>query len=90
MPRFYEYVETEVDLDISVEDFLDECDSSDIEDIIKRLNKEGYLTSLICLDDDNKSLIQIEMEENLTKILNNRHNLTMEEEEIIKKIASKF
>jgi hypothetical protein len=42
MPRFYET--TEVDIDIDVSEFIDQCDSDEIEEIIQNLRDGGYLT----------------------------------------------
>lgn len=43
MPRFYENVE--VDIDIDVDEFVSECNSEDIKDLIECLKENGYLTS---------------------------------------------
>lgn len=91
MPRFYEYVETEVDVDISVRDFLEECDTDDIERLIKLLKEGGYLRGNVSiLEDDTFTLQEMEMKNALTKIFENRLGLSMEEEEMIKNMAKRF
>lgn len=91
MPRFYEYVETEVDVDISVRDFLEECDTDDIERLIKLLKEDGYLRGNVSiLEDDTFTLQEMEMKNALTKIFENRLGLSMEEEEMIKNMAKRF
>ena len=38
------YFSTDAELDISIDDFLYECDSQDIKDLINALIEEGHLT----------------------------------------------
>ena len=38
------YFSTDTELDISIDDFLYECDSQDIKDLINALIEEGHLT----------------------------------------------
>ena len=91
MPRFYQFVETEVDVDISIREFVEECDNDDIERLIKLLKEGGYLRGNVSILEDETSTIQeMEMKNSLTKIFENRLSLSMEEEEMIKNISKKF
>lgn len=90
MPRFYQYVETEVDVDINIDEFLNECDSDDIKTLVKTLKEDGWLKNEIFFEDETQTIQESEMKENLTKIFNNRFLLSSEEEEFIKKISKRF
>lgn len=80
----------DVQVDIEVEDFLDECDEKDIQKVIEYLKDEGYLNEKYYLSSPNKSFLDEEWE-NIINILNeSRYKLTIEEEEIIKKIVKKY
>ena len=90
MPSFNEYVD--VDIDIDVDEFLEACSTSDIEDIIEYLidndfvDKKSYKnesTSHTSYDKD-------EIEKCLEKIKDNYYILSNEDEEIIKQIANKL
>ena len=89
MPRFSEYVETEVDIDISVQDFYDELDYDDVQKLIKLLIEDEYIKG----EDDNSELESIyewEFNKMIKKITDNRVMLTKEEEELLKKISDRF
>jgi hypothetical protein len=85
MPSFTEWTEVEVDVDVSVDDFLSECDSDDIKEIITALQKDGYLTPKDLLTDSSDT----ELSQALSKIAHFRNLLTIEEEELIKKIGNR-
>jgi hypothetical protein len=87
MPRFYE--ETEFDIDPC--DFLDDCDSGDIEEIIEYLEENGYLKNHSTIDrGKGMGLLEEEFQERIQKISESRHRLTLEEEEMIKKISDRL
>ena len=89
MPRFSEYVETEVDIVISVQDFYDELDYDDVQKLIKLLIEDEYIKG----EDDNsesESIYEWEFNKMIKKITDNRVMLTKEEEELLKKISDRF
>ena len=67
-----------IDVDIDVEDFLDACSESEIEDIIEWLNENDY--NITVNDDTNKDLIK----------LMNVISLTVEDEILLNNIANKY
>lgn len=76
---------------ISVEEFLECCDDSDIEDIVKYLSKERpYFHNNLLFDNEPKNLLDKEWDEVIQKLSVSRRRLTNEEEELIKNIANKF
>jgi hypothetical protein len=89
MPRFNEYdLEFDISANISVETFLSECDSNDINDVINWLKRNGELK-----DNETYQTNSIPQEmfyEELDKIYNNYYLLTNEEQALIEKIAKRF
>jgi hypothetical protein len=89
MPNFNEYdLDFDINVNISVREFLSECDSNDINDVINWLKRNGDLK-------DNEtyqanSITQEMFYEQLDKIYNNYYQLTNEEQTLIEKIAKRF
>jgi len=67
-----------IDVDVDVEDFLDACSESEIEDVIEWLNENDY--NITVNDDTNKDLIK----------LMNVISLTVEDEILLNNIANKY
>ena len=67
-----------IDVDVDVEDFLDACSESEIEDVIEWLNENDY--NITVNDDTNKDLIK----------LMNVISLTIEDEILLNNIANKY
>jgi len=90
MPRFYQEVEAEVDID--VEDFIYECSDREIEKLIKFLVEEGRLPKTLDTHTKSENLTATEIMwyESIEKIRNNRLSIPQEEIEMIEKIAKRF
>jgi len=86
MPSFTEWIEAEADIDISVDDFISECSVEEIEELIKALREDGYLAPKDFLTE---SFQDLELQQALSKIAHFRMQLTVEEEELIKKIGNR-
>jgi hypothetical protein len=89
MPSFSQYTEVEVDIDIEVGDFIDECSDREIQRMIKILRKEGYLSPNDGVPGED-NLLDIEYKNALDKLYNRRIYLTLEEEQFIKQLANRF
>jgi hypothetical protein len=90
MPTVNDYID--VEMDVSVNDFLSSCDSSDIEEIIEALVEDGWIkkTNIIKVEGKNNSILENEFNNTINKISDNRLLLTNEEEEILRKISNRF
>jgi hypothetical protein len=89
MPRFNEYdLEFDISANISVETFLSECDSNDINDVINWLKRNGDLKDNETYQTN--SITQEMFYEELDKIYNNYYQLTNEEQTLIEKITKRF
>ena len=89
MPRFNEYdLDFDINVEVSVNDFLSECDSHDINNIINWLKRKGILSNN---DVHEVNSLPHEMFlESVDKVAQNYYLLTNEEQELIEKIAKRF
>jgi hypothetical protein len=87
MPTFYN--STEMDTDITVDEFLDACDSDDKQEIINALIEDGYIKHDDLVED--KTTVNEQSYESMIYKLHGKYfSLTQEEEAILSKIASRF
>lgn len=88
MPKFYEKKELYID----PIDFLEKCDSGEIEKIIDHLEEMGSLKNYRKLYTPYSfiGLLEEEFQKSIQKISESRHRITLEEEEIIKKISGRL
>jgi hypothetical protein len=78
-------------VDIDVDEFVDGCSSREIKELVDYLRKEGHLDEYDDAPDEQMSVLDSEWAQVIDKISGRaRLRLTNEEEEIIKKIASRF
>jgi hypothetical protein len=86
MPTFYQ----EAEIELSVYEFYSDCSSSEIEELVDLLKDDGYLKDEVITSEDTDTYMYDEFNIALQKLSANRLVLSVEEEEIIKKIASRF
>lgn len=95
MPKFKTEVNVDewfdADVDLSVEEFVDECSDSEIKELITYLKDMDYLSSdMTGTGVVDKSINEIEYETMVTKLHGRYHSLTDEEYEGLKKLTSRF
>lgn len=86
MPEFNKQVY--VDIDVSVSDFLDECSSFEIQEVVEWLRENGDLDEFVIIPKDSNPQDEI-FNEGLKNLIDNRYLLSTEEEELIMNIAKK-
>jgi hypothetical protein len=86
MPSF----ETEVE--ISVCDFLSECKERDINKLVDILISEGYIKpdKITNTNTNLNTFNDIQWQNVCDKLANNRHQMSVDEESMIKSIADRF
>ena len=82
MPTFY----TE-DLDIEVDEFLDDCDSNEIQEVIQWLKDSDYLPDNVATSESQQSFQDEDFDRALMSLVGNRFKLTTEQEEAIMNAA---
>lgn len=85
MARFW----TEAEVDLSVEDIYENLSDRELNKLIDLLVEEGDVISVRQqTKNDTNNFLDDEWKYALVKLINNRHRLTTEQEEIIHQIAS--
>lgn len=82
---------TPEDIDIDVDEFVDSCSSSEVEELIRYLEKENYIKAESRLNVERQmSVGETFYVEAIEKLLDKYHMLTKEEEEVIIKLSKRF
>ncbi len=85
MPEFETYI------DIDPDEFIDNCSEREIKELIESLVDSGYISrTAISTPDDKKSVLDLEWDEIMDKLIKNRVMLSNEEEEVIRNISKRF
>lgn len=88
MPRFNQYdVSVDVDVDISVNEFLEECDEDEMQEVVLYVRQHyKYSTPL----DNRDNIFDEEWNEIIEKLGNSRLQMSLEDIETIKQIYKKY
>ena len=84
MPEFETYI------DIDPDEFIDNCSEREIGELIDSLVESGYLPKTVPTNPSEKSILDLEWDEIMDKLIRNRIMLSNEEEEMIRTIAKRF
>jgi len=93
MPEIRKYgIDVDVDVDIDVDEFLDECDDSDINQIISWLIDSDYILNTQKCGNSDLSICDIEYMDMINKLNNPLigSRLSLEDLEKIKRIVNKL
>jgi hypothetical protein len=88
MPNILVPVDTEIDVDINVKYFLDDCDTSEIDEVIDWLKENRHIKDTHT--DTQVCAAESEFIEALDKIYTKWNVLSKEEETIILNLAKRF
>jgi len=86
MPSFYK----ETEFDIEIDEFMYQLTKSEIKEVIEYLEDEGLVIRTGQNAGGEQSLPEWEFDKTISKIAENRLRLTSEEDEVLKRIASRF
>lgn len=82
------YFSTEIDIDI--DDFLSECSSTEINELIEKLQEDGHISKTNILSNNMMNVLDKEWSEVTDKLNTIRFRLSSEEEELIKEIVNRY
>ena len=89
MPTIYSYVETEVDVEIDVVEFVDSCDQEEINSLIEYLTEEGHLSNKI-KDESKMTSTESEFNQQLALLSEKFYQMTKEETDLIESLYNKY
>jgi hypothetical protein len=88
MPNILVPVDTEIDVDVNIDDFLESCDEYEIEEAIDWLKDKGHIKDTHT--DRQVCAAELEYIEALDKIYTKWNVLTKEETDFVLNIAKRF
>jgi hypothetical protein len=81
---------TEAEIDLDIEEIYENLSDREVNKLIKLLVEEGEVISTNAGKNDSVSFLDEEWKKTLITLMNNRHRLSTEDEEIIKTLANKL
>ena len=81
---------TQAEVDLSVDDIYENLSDREVKKLIDLLVSEGEVISTNVGKNESMSFLDEEWKKTLINLMNNRHRLSNEDEELIKKIAQKL
>ena len=81
---------TQAEVDLSVDDIYENLSDREVKKLIDLLVSEGEVISTNVGKNESMSFLDEEWKKTLINLMNNRHRLSNEDEEIIKTIANKL
>lgn len=86
MPTFYK----ETEIDVEVDELMYHLSQSELAEVIEYLEEEGLVIRTGQDKGGEQSLSEWEFDTTISKIAENRLRLTAEEDEVLRRIASRF
>ena len=81
---------THAEIDLSVDEIYENLSDREVSKLIKLLTEEGEVISINLGKNESMSFLDEEWKKTLINLMNNRHRLSNEDEELIKTIAQKL
>ncbi len=81
-------INMKIENDFSVEEILESFDDDDICELLTILKKKGHIPQFCC--EENQYIPENNWNDVLLNLKNNRLKISLEDEEIIKKISKKY
>jgi ribonucleotide reductase beta subunit family protein with ferritin-like domain len=81
---------TQAEVDLSVDDIYENLSDREVKKLIDLLVSEGEVISTNVGKNESMSFLDEEWKKTLINLMNNRHRLSNEDEELIKTIAQKL
>lgn len=92
MPRFYQDVEAEVDIEI--DEFLTKCSSSEIRELVKALTEDGWLKKeggrIVKDMEEGMSLNEHFFNESISRLRSSYLQMSQEDIDILSNMAKKY
>lgn len=88
MATLSDYVEVEAEIDVSVDEIYEAMSERELKQFITILEEEGYIRAELIKE--NGTPDEMEWEKVVEKLANGRVYLTLEEEELIKKLTERI
>jgi hypothetical protein len=78
------------EIDIEPHEYVYECSSRELQELIDELIEKGLVTQISSPYEKKANLLEIEWMNNIAKLATLRQRVTLEEEQAIKELVSKY
>ena len=78
------------EIDIEPHEYVYECSSRELQELIDELIEKGLVTQISSPYEKKTNLLEIEWMNNIAKLATLRQRVTLEEEQAIKELVSKY
>lgn len=89
MPTIYTYVESDINVEIGVVEFVDSCSEHDIQNLLSYLNTENHLKSNPIVS-SKMSVLELEFNDKVLVLLNKFYQMDISDIEIIENLYKKY
>jgi ribosomal protein S8 len=84
------YTTVDIDVDIEIDEFVDSCSTRDIENLLKYLSNQGYLSKFGVPDETKMTSQEEKFVEKLTSLSQKYHQMSVDEIDTLEKLFSKY
>jgi hypothetical protein len=84
------YTTVDIDVDIEIDEFVDSCSTRDIENLLKYLSNQGYLSKFGVPDETKMTSQEEKFVEKLTSLSQKYHQMSVDEIDTLEKLFNKY
>jgi len=84
------YTTVDIDVDIEIDEFVDSCSTRDIENLLKYLSNQGYLTKFGVPDESKMTSQEERFIERLSSLSNKYHQMSMDDIDTLENLFNKY
>jgi CRP-like cAMP-binding protein len=84
------YTSVDVDVDIEIDEFVDSCSSRDIENLLRYLSNQGYMSKFGIPDETKMTAQEERFAEQLASLSRRYHQMSSYEIEFIENLYNKY
>lgn len=84
------YTTVDIDVDIEIDEFVDSCSSRDIENLLKYLSNQGYLSKFGVPDETKMTSQEEKFVEKLTSLSQKYHQMSVDDIDTLENLFNKY
>ena len=84
------YTSVDIDVDIEIDEFVDSCSTRDIENLLKYLSNQGYLSKFGVPDETKMTSQEEKFVERLTSLSQKYHQMSIDDIDTLENLFNKY
>ena len=84
------YTTVDIDVDIEIDEFVDSCNTRDIENLLKYLANQGYLSKFGVPDETKMTSQEEKFVEKLTSLSQKYHQMSIDDIDTLENLFNKY